>query len=525
MYIALRVRRYEKVFLIVFVLFVAFSCNQSPKPFKYSLSGIVIGQDTGKVFFATSPRKGDEIFVPIKNGTFKYEGEAYDIVSTFMMFNDNRGAYYPFLIEPGKIVIELHKDSTYFKSRILKGKINLENYRVEGKANRIYKIISNKKNTASQRDSLLKIVYKDSLINLIAENKNNYGGVNLLSTIMSWEILNDEELNMLFSSIKSSKLRQTPVFKKAYSGFLAKKEEINSKGNKAYDFILSDSSGKRIEFLKVSHGKIVFVESSGSWCSNQTSETNKLKPIYEKFKNKGFEIITIVNESKYDRWKNWLKENKYPWINLVEMEYGNRNKVYYDKLLFGFGDYLVDKNGIVIENNLTPEKLDEVLMEKYEPEKYVTYLEEKWNIPAGIYLLDKKKSINTFEELVSMFPDTAFFIDCYATWCAPCIEEFKYKNELVEFLNKNNIKLVYISFDRNLDDAKWISFIKKYELAGYHMRADENFYNDFKQKAKFNGQLPAYFIVDEKGNIVETNSLKPSNKGDLFGQIKIRLNL
>ena len=90
---------------------------------------------------------------------------------------------------------------------------------------------------------------------------------------------------------------------------------------------------------------------------------------------------------------------------------------------------------------------------------------------------------------------------------------------------KNNIKLVYISFDRKLGDAKWLKFIKKHELTGYHMRANENFNNDFRQKAKFNGQLPTYLIVDEKGNIVETNAYRPSSKKKLFSQLKQKLNL
>jgi len=518
----------KKSITIILILLVVIGCNQPRKPFKYTISGTVIGQDTGKVFFNSSPRSGDEIVIPIKNGTFRYEGEAYDITHTAMMFYEyffTGGPAYSFVIEPGIIEIELHKDSTYYKSYILKGKVNLDVQKVKKESNRLFKIIFNEKNTEAEKDSLLKIVYKDSLINLILKNKNNYGGINLLSNLVSLNILDDNELNELFTTIKNNKLRQTPAFKKAYSAFLAKKEEINHKGEKAHDFILPDSSGIRINFSKISQGKTVFVEKSGSWCGNQTNETNKLKPIYEKYKNKNFEIITIVNESNYNRWKTWLKEKKYPWINLVEMEYGNQNKVYYDKLLFGFGDYLVDEKGIVIENNLTPEKLDEILMEKYEPEKYVTYLENKWTLPANTYLLDRKQKITTFDELTSMLPNKAFFIDCYATWCSPCIEEFKHKKELTEFLNKNNIELVYISFDRNLGDTKWLNFIKKHKLTGYHMRANENFRNDFKQKAKFSGQLPTYIIVDKKGNIVETNAYRPSNKEELFIQLKKKLDL
>jgi thiol-disulfide isomerase/thioredoxin len=216
---------------------------------------------------------------------------------------------------------------------------------------------------------------------------------------------------------------------------------------------------------------------------------------------------------------------KFPWSNLVEIDFDDANDVIYSEQIFLEGDYLVNESGVVIANDLTPARLNEILMEKYEPKKYLEYVVKKWELPEGTYLLDREEPINSFEELTLKFAEKAFFIDCYATWCSPCIEEFQYKEELIEFLNKHNIELVYISFNRKLGDAKWLNFLKEHNLTGYHMRANENFVNDFKQKTGFNNQFPTYLIIDKTGKLVEQNAFRPSNKQKLFNQLKTKLNL
>ena len=89
-------------------------------------------------------------------------------------------------------------------------------------------------------------------------------------------------------------------------------------------------------------------------------------PVYEAYKDKGFEIITIACESNYDRWVQWVKDEKIPWITLVEMENDINNKVLYSELLFSGGNYLVNKNGIVIAKGLSADELNNLLQKEFE---------------------------------------------------------------------------------------------------------------------------------------------------------------
>ena len=518
----------KKTLVILSILISVISCKQKPEFFNYKITGKVIGKESGELCFFESTRVGDEVVIPFENGTFEYKGKSTDILISSLAFYDDvkNGSWrsHTIIIEPGDISVKLFADSIYEKSQTLKGSINLKVQEVNNTMKGFWKGIESKAQTSAQRDSLAK-VYGDSIAVIIEQNKNDFTGVYLLHRYGNPYFFKDKQLGELIAKIKKPELKQTKYYKMLYSDWLAKTENMNQIGEKAMNFTLPDSTGKIINFYQLSKEKLTFIELSGSWCGNSTRRTRELLPIYQEYHDKGFEIVTVVFESKYDRWKKWLEKEKFPWINLIELENGNTNNVFFSQQIFTEGNYLVDEKGIVVANNLSSARLNEKLMEKFESEKYKEYIENKWELPEGTYILDKEKQINTFEELTKNLSGKAFFIDCWATWCSPCIEQFQYGESLKEFLKMNGIELVYLSFDRNLDDSEWLSFIKKHKLEGYHMRSNEKFVSDFAQVSDWSHQLPTYVIVNERGEIVEKDALRPSEKDKLYKQIKTKLNL
>ena len=142
-----------------------------------------------------------------------------------------------------------------------------------------------------------------------------------------------------------------------------------------------------------------------------------------------------------------------------------------------------------------------------------------WNLPEEIYILDKEEVVNSFDELVQKLTGKPFLIDCWATWCSPCLEEFKYNEQLHTFLKSKDMELVYINFDDSIDEHKWINTIKKYDLKGYHSRINSSFEKDFANIG-FSGQLPTYMIVDSNGVVAERSAFRPSQKEKLYNQIE-----
>jgi len=519
----------KKTLVILSILISVIGCNQKPDFFEYIITGKVIGKESGELCFFESSRIGDEVVIPFENGTFKYEGKAYEILSTSLTFYDDlkNGSFraFPLIIEPGVIEIELDRDSIFEKSQALQGSINLSIQDVNATIGKYWDKVFREENSRAEIERLIKDVYSDSLATIVEQNADNFVGIYLLNRYSNWEMFNDEQMGNLFEKIQTPELRRSLYFKKLHSNYLARINELNKIGTKAMNFSLPDSTGKILDFHNIAKDKMVFVELSGSWCGNQTTETHELDTIYKQYRDNGFEIITIVCESKYDRWKEWLKKEAFPWINLIELDFNNTNDVFFSEQLFREGDFLVDEEGIIVANNLSPAKLNEILMEKFEPQRFKEYIEEKWNLPEGTFVLDRDKPINTFEELASKFTGKAFFIDCWATWCGPCIEQFQYKEPLIRFLKNNDIEMVYLNFDSNVEDEKWLSYIKKYNLIGHHVRTNVDFVNDFTKATNYDNLLPTYMLINKKGEVVESKALFPENKEKLYEQIKLRLNL
>ena len=76
-----------------------------------------------------------------------------------------------------------------------------------------------------------------------------------------------------------------------------------------------------------------------------------------------------------------------------------------------------------------------------------------WELAPNIHVLDKDKPIYSLAELSEFFKDKTVYIDRWATWCSPCLEEFKYGDSLHKFLNDNNIEMVYLNSDKDIQDS------------------------------------------------------------------------
>ncbi|MDO8997839.1 MAG: hypothetical protein Q7U77_14530 [Sediminibacterium sp.] len=79
----------------------------------------------------------------------------------------------------------------------------------------------------------------------------------------------------------------------------------------------------------------------------------------------------------------------------------------------------------------------------------------------------------SLKEIFDLHKERFFFVDVWATWCAPCIGEFAYISQLEKQLDSLNIKKIYLSIDERMDSTKWKELIKKYYLNGYHYIADK----------------------------------------------------
>ena len=141
-------------------------------------------------------------------------------------------------------------------------------------------------------------------------------------------------------------------------------------------------------------------------------------------------------------------------------------------------------------------------------------------IAPDILILDKNKPINSLAELSEFFKDKTVYIDRWATWCSPCLEEFKYGDSLHKFLNDNNIEMVYLNSDKNIQDSVLYQFIISHNLVGYHLRLNDTLKNELSSKKIFIPIIPQFMIMDKRGQIVNNKALRPGNGDSLYIQLK-----
>ncbi len=132
---------------------------------------------------------------------------------------------------------------------------------------------------------------------------------------------------------------------------------------------------------------------------------------------------------------------------------------------------------------------------------------------------------NSFDNLLKRFEGKNILIDIWATWCHPCIEEFKHKAIIQPFIENDKIEMLFISIDKPQWEDRWRQSIKINELQGNHFRADKKFIEDmWSVIGDFKGAIPRYVLIDKEGKIFKSTAARPSEGNQLIQQIELLIN-
>nr|WP_121269243.1 TlpA disulfide reductase family protein [Pedobacter schmidteae] len=176
-----------------------------------------------------------------------------------------------------------------------------------------------------------------------------------------FEVMNFKELEKM-KAMFSPKLAYSDVYQKLISLYEKKKGEFLV-GQQAPDFSLPDQSGKPVA-LSALKGKYVVVDFWASWCTPCRAANQKIKPLYEKYKDKGFEMISVSMDDKKDLWQAAVKKDGLPWLQVSGLTGINTCPVAKKYSVTSLPTvFLLDKTGKVMAQNISEKELEQILHE------------------------------------------------------------------------------------------------------------------------------------------------------------------
>jgi thiol-disulfide isomerase/thioredoxin len=217
-----------------------------------------------------------------------------------------------------------------------------------------------------QADSVRKLLntwQEGQIKDYIAKNPSSVAGTYMLRDLYNWysDLPFEDMQNMVASFTGAAK---DSKYYKSLEEILAKRKAVMP-GSEAPDFTLLKRDSSKFT-LSSTRGKYMMIDFWASWCHPCRQAIPHWKEVYSKYHDKGFDIVSVSDDS---RWKDWFKamdQEKMPWLQVCD-EFPLKNmpakvgSLYMTTYIPFY--VLLDKDGKVLVYSADENKVDDKLKE------------------------------------------------------------------------------------------------------------------------------------------------------------------
>jgi peroxiredoxin len=148
---------------------------------------------------------------------------------------------------------------------------------------------------------------------------------------------------------------QSPYLNEVKTKFKA--ESATMIGALAPDIRLPNPKGDTLSLSSL-RGKVVLIDFWASWCRPCRIENPNVKKVYDKFKDKGFEIFAVSLDGEQGQWESAIRQDGLPWLHVSDLgRWGSAPAKTYKVSGIPY-TVLLDENGRILAKNLRGEALE-----------------------------------------------------------------------------------------------------------------------------------------------------------------------
>ena len=359
------------LFIIVIVLFTG--CKQTNNTFE--ISGNIIGDTTGiVVLIQVGQSRLDADTSLIVDGSFRIKGSHLEYPEEFFLMtekpNQRQFKSIRIFVSPND-TIEVDLNTENIDESVVRGSLingEFQQYRniVERYGeDRLDKLRTEYEAAAEKNDTLrmkeieiqTEILYEE-LEKIRTQRAYEFIKANPKSFISAYSLydfrekLSSEQIGELLGLLDKDLYHSKYIYNIINT-------DRNHQGTKASDFTLKDAYNKEVVFSRFSKDKVVLIDFWASWCAPCRIANPELEKIYQKYKDKGFEILGVSQDRDIQTLQESIVNDQITWTNLIDIR-GNKSVSELYNISSLPANILIDRNGIVVARNVSLSDLEEL---------------------------------------------------------------------------------------------------------------------------------------------------------------------